>query len=136
MARNQKNAPKRILVIDDDIYVARIVALCLEPFGEFDVQAALDGLTGVQEAVNALPDLIVLDFDLPGADGLAVVRQLRGAVATQAIPVVAVTGAMEVDPRCVAMVSACDAYVPKPVNFRILRQTTLHLLLRPAATPA
>ena len=134
MARNPRNAPKRILVIDDDIYVARIVALCLEPFGEFDVQAALDGQSGVQEAVNLKPDLIVLDFDLPGADGLAVLQRLRAAAVTQAIPIVAVTGAMDVDPRCVAMVSACDAYVAKPVNFRILRQTTLNLLLRPAAT--
>ncbi len=135
MARNLKNAPKRILVIDDDVFVARIVALCLEPFGEFDVQAALDGLSGLQEATNQAPDLIVLDFDLPGADGLAVLRRLREITGTQAIPVVAVTGAMDLDPRCVAMVSACDAYVAKPVNFRILRQTTLHLLQRPAATP-
>lgn len=135
MARNPRNTPKRILVIDDDIYVARIVALCLEPFGEFDVQAALDGPSGVQEAVHHKPDLIVLDFDLPGADGLAVLQRLREAAATQAIPIVAVTGAMDVDPRCIAMVSACDAYVAKPVNFRILRQTTLNLLLRAAPTP-
>jgi CheY-like chemotaxis protein len=126
----------RILVIDDDVFVAKIVALCLAPLGDFTVQPAFDGRQGVQVAGEAAPDLILLDFDLPQQDGLEVLQMLRRRPATDAIPIVAITGALVDHPRCAELVAESDAFLPKPLDFRVLRRTVLQMLRLPVILAA
>lgn len=126
----------KILVIDDDLFVGKIVTLCLAPVGEFAIHAVFDGPRGLEAAEGELPDLILLDFDLPHLDGLDVLRELRLQPALTGVPVIAITGALADHPRCAELVAESDAYLPKPLDFRVLRRTVQQLLRLPAASTA
>ena len=126
----------KILVIDDDLFVAKIVALCLAPVGQFFIQSAFDGEQGVKLALDNRPDLVLLDFDLPFLDGLEVLQALRGKMEISGVPIVAITGALADHPRCAELVAESDAYLPKPLDFRVLRRTVQQFLHLPAATIA
>lgn len=136
MCPDNSAQPHKILVIDDDLFVHKIVGLCLEPFLIVDIQAAPDGSTGLEYATASVPDLIILDFDLPDMDGLDVLRLLRNRPDLGRVPVVAMTGAIDLDPRCVQMAAACDAFLPKPVDFRALRRTIRQWIERPEGASA
>jgi CheY-like chemotaxis protein len=73
-----------------------------------------DGQRGAESARRDLPDVILLDFDMPVMDGLDTLWQLRSHAATAHTPVVAVTATQRSTPRCAEMIAACDAYLPKP----------------------
>ncbi len=78
-------------------------------------------LRGVEENLQTgLHTLILLDLDLPGMDGLALVRQLKADPDTRDIRVVAVTFYPEQYPKAAALAAGCDAYLPKPINTREL----------------
>jgi CheY-like chemotaxis protein len=126
----------RILVIDDDVFLAKIVALCLAPVGEFKIVPAFEGESGLRIAGEATPDLVVLDYDLPHQDGLEVLRAMRRQPALQPIPVVAVTGASADLPRCSQFVAESDAFLSKPLDFRLLRRTVLQMLRLPTTVAA
>lgn len=125
-----------ILVIDDDTFMAKIVALCLASCGDFQIIPAFDGAGGLRAAAQAVPDLVVLDFDLPDQDGLAVLQALRRGPAALRVPVIAVTGALADLPRCAELVVESDAFLSKPLDFQALRRSVLQLLRRPAAVAA
>lgn len=120
----------KILVIDDDLFVGKIVSLCLAPVGDFSIRSAFDGRHGVEAAIQEQPELILLDFDLPYLDGLDTLRELRAQPSTQGIPIVAITGALADHPRCAVLVAESDAYLPKPLDYRVLRRTVTQLLRR------
>jgi CheY-like chemotaxis protein len=83
----------------------------------FEVAVAADGEQGVAMAAGAAPDLILMDLSLPGLDGWEATRRLKGAPATRAIPVIALSAhAMEGD-RARAIEAGCDDYDTKPVDF-------------------
>lgn len=67
----------KVLVVDDDFHVAGFVSTALKDSG-FQVTVALDGVNGVMEAVRIKPDILVLDFNMPAADGITVWSRLRG----------------------------------------------------------
>lgn len=114
---------RHVLVIDDDLYLPRIIELCLTQFGPFKVRFARDGDLGLHMAQADPPDLILLDFAMPMMDGLDTLRGLRAHAGTARTPVVAITGSAHISPRCAEMVAACDAYLPKPLRFNTLRDT-------------
>ncbi len=126
----------QILVVDDDVFMAKIVALCLAPVGNFKVIPAFDGWSALQLAETVAPDLIVLDYDLPHQDGLEVLRAMRSQPALQPLPIIAVTGALADLPRCAQFVAESDAFLSKPLDFRLLRRTVLHSLRLPTAVTA
>ena len=66
------------------------------------------------------PQLILIDLDLPGMDGLAIARKLKADPDTHAIHIVAVTGYPEKFPKAAALAAGCDAYLLKPINTRKL----------------
>jgi CheY-like chemotaxis protein len=82
--------PFTILVIDDDPLIGEI-AIELLALGGHLVRAAPDGAAGLQLARSMTPDLILLDYSMPGMDGLAVLKSLKADAATRRIPVVALT---------------------------------------------
>lgn len=127
--------PRRVLVIDDDPYVPRIIQLSLAPIGDLKFRYATSGQQGVPLAEADPPDLILLDYAMPGMDGLETLRRLRANQRTARTPIVAITGTLHTTHRCAEMIIGCDAYLPKPFDFNALCRTVGRLLprLQPAA---
>jgi len=112
---------KRILIVEDNETDVRLLKDILETRG-YTILQTREGLEAIDLAVVNLPDLILLDIQLPDMSGLEVARRLRGDERSKQIPIVAVTAfAMEWHER-EALDSGCDAYVSKPISiFSFLR---------------
>ena len=82
---------RRVLLVDDAPEVRMLLQVLLEQ-GGFVVTEAIDGPHGVASAIEQLPDVVVLDVQLPGLDGPDVLRALRADPATAQLPVVFLTG--------------------------------------------
>jgi DNA-binding response OmpR family regulator len=87
---------KRILIIEDEEEYSDMLRLRLEAHG-FTVMTATDGAGGLAKARKSLPDLIILDVMLPGADGGEVAQMLMSDPVLSAIPVVFLTAAITAD---------------------------------------
>jgi len=106
---------KRILYIEDNEQNLYLVTFILEKHG-YEVHAARDGQEGIATAARVLPDLILLDIQLPQMDGYAVARQLRGNHNLARIPIVAVTSYAMAGDRDKALAAGCNGYIEKPIN--------------------
>ena len=82
---------KSVLIVDDSAELIQSVRHALEPRG-FEVLQATNPFAAVREATARRPDVIVLDLNMPGMDGLEVMRHLRRIPETQSIPIIAFTG--------------------------------------------
>ncbi len=78
---------KRILVVDDEAHIVRIVKARLEA-NNYEVLTAYDGLSGIDNAVRFKPDLILLDIMMPVMDGYEVCRRLKADSMTSGIPII------------------------------------------------
>jgi two-component system alkaline phosphatase synthesis response regulator PhoP len=105
-------ALESIRVIEDDPDIARVVTTYLRHAG-FSVESAADGREGLRRALNASPALVVLDWMLPGLDGMEVLRRLRER---QGTPVIMLTARGEADDRLAGFEHGADDYVPKPFH--------------------
>jgi CheY-like chemotaxis protein len=81
----------RVLLVDDEADIRRIAALSLSRVGGMEVEQAEGGAEGIRKAREGRPDVILLDMMMPGLDGLATFRALRGDPETSEIPVVFLT---------------------------------------------
>lgn len=106
---------KTILLIEDNAQNSYLTTFLLESAG-FNVVSALDGTTGIELAKQTLPDLILLDIQLPMMDGYAVANALRAIDAMQRIPIVAVTSYAMVGDREKCLSAGCNGYIEKPIN--------------------
>ena len=107
--------PKRILIVEDNKADVRLLKDILERVGYETLQTG-DGLGAISLALEHLPNLILMDIQLPENSGLEVTRRLRGDARSRHIPIVAVTGfAMGWDER-ETFDSGCDAYISKPIS--------------------
>lgn len=117
----------RILVVEDTLSNIKLAQLVLEHAGH-QVLVAEDGPGGLLAARQHLPDLILMDVQLPGMDGMAVTRELKADPATARIPVLALTAfAMKGDAEKIRA-AGCDTYLAKPFQFPELVQTIERLL--------
>jgi DNA-binding response OmpR family regulator len=121
-----KQVSPKILVVDDD---ARLRDLLVRYLGEqgFQVQALADARELDKRLQRDPPHLLVLDLMLPGEDGLAVCRRLRGSGET--VPVIMLTAKGEDVDRIVGLEMGADDYLPKPFNPREL-VARIHAVLR------
>jgi len=109
----------RILIIEDNAANMKLACLLLRNAGH-TVLCAVDAETGLTLARADQPDLILMDIQLPGMDGLAATALLKKDPATAAIPVIALTAlAMKADQEK-SQIAGCDAYIAKPLRYREL----------------
>ena len=107
----------RILVIEDNPTNMRLATFLLQSAGH-TVLAAKDAEIGLTLARGEHPDLILMDIQLPGMDGLKATGQLKRDDATRAIPVIALTSlAMKGDEERIRA-AGCDGYIAKPLAYR------------------
>jgi two-component system chemotaxis response regulator CheY len=110
----------RILIVDDDDAIRKVARTMLEALG-FTVTEAEDGQLGLSAcATGAPPDAVLLDIDMPGLDGLSVLRELRAQPATASLPVVMFTtyNALPLIEKALALGAA--EYIMKPFDAEIL----------------
>jgi DNA-binding response OmpR family regulator len=103
----------RILVIEDERQLARHVTQALARHGH-TATAQFDGEAGLREAQEKQPDLIVLDLNLPGMEGLSVLAALRKAGGTSRVLILTARG--EVDQRVKGLKAGADDYMAKPFS--------------------
>lgn len=110
---------KRILVVDDNEDNRQILIDLLSSAG-YEVIAALTGPDAVAIATREVPDLVLMDIQLPGFDGHEATRRIKAQPALARIPVIAVTSyALAGDDRKAAE-AGCDDYITKPFSPRAL----------------
>ena len=111
-----------ILVVEDNPSNMTLVRLILESMGHAVIEAG-NALAGIRLAQTELPDLILMDIQLPGMDGLEATRRLKADPATQAIKVVALTAfAMKGDEERIRE-GCCEAYISKPISVTMFLDT-------------
>jgi two-component system, OmpR family, response regulator len=115
-----------ILLVEDDPELGRLVARDLEAAG-YRVRHALDGAIALRLVAEEVPDLVILDWMLPGIDGLEVLRRLRR---TSALPVLMLTARAEEVDRVVGLEVGADDYLTKPFGRRELIARVRALLRR------
>ena len=106
----------RILIIEDNAANMKLGALLLRNAGH-TVLCAVDAEAGLTMARTDQPDLILMDIQLPGMDGLAATALLKQDPATAAIPVIALTAMAMKEDREKTRVAGCDAYIAKPLRY-------------------
>ncbi|HVQ82249.1 MAG: response regulator [Pseudolabrys sp.] len=104
---------------DDNIYMMR---LQFELLDGFEFLTAEDGESGYAKAKAELPDIILMDLDLPILNGWEVTRRLKDDATTRHIPVIALTAHAMAGSREQALAAGCDDFDTKPINFQRLLQ--------------
>jgi CheY-like chemotaxis protein len=107
----------RILIIEDNVLNLELATDLLEANG-FVVSSAQTAEEGLRMARELMPDLVLMDFSLPGMDGLSATRNLKADPATRHLAVVGLTAnAMKGDEET-ALNAGCDGYLTKPIDTR------------------
>ncbi|MEO5373477.1 MAG: response regulator [Alphaproteobacteria bacterium] len=106
---------KRILVVEDNPNNMYLVRVMLTHAAHAVIEATT-AEEGIALARVEQPDLILMDIQLPGIDGLEATRRLRAEEATRAIPVVALTSYAMKGDREKALAAGCSGYMEKPIN--------------------
>jgi len=117
--------PGKILVIEDDGNIAELLRLYLEKDG-FNVQIAADGVAGVLDASQFMPNLVILDIMLPSMDGWGVCREIRR---TSNVPIIMLTAKGETFDKVAGLELGADDYVVKPFEPKELI-ARVHAVLR------
>jgi two-component system OmpR family response regulator len=103
----------RVLVVEDEEKLARFMELELKYEG-YDVSVAKDGMAGLTQAREFPPDLLLLDWMLPGMSGLDVCRRLRETGSK--IPIILITAKDDIADRVAGLDAGADDYIVKPFN--------------------
>jgi two-component system cell cycle response regulator DivK len=120
----------RILIIEDNAANMTLAVFLLESAGH-TVLSASDAEAGLTLARGGQPELILMDIQLPGMDGLAATMLLKRDEATRAIPVIALTAlAMKGDEERIRA-AGCDGYIAKPMRYREFLAAIATQLARP-----
>jgi CheY-like chemotaxis protein len=124
----------RILLVEDNEMNRDMLSRRLERRG-YEVVIAVDGQQGVDLAVSAQPDLILMDMSLPVIDGWEATRRLKANGSMKAIPIIALTAHAMSGDREKALEAGCDDYDTKPIELpRLLGKIEALLGAKPPAS--
>jgi len=124
-----------ILVVEDEPAIQELLRVNLENAG-FSVRAAEDAESAQEQIKSFLPDLVLLDWMLPGQSGLAFARSLRGDARTRDLPIIMVTARSDEGDRVAGLEAWVDDYVTKPFSPRELKARIKSVLRRRAPEAA
>ncbi len=120
-----------ILYVEDNPLNLRLVRRMLNSFG-YAIEEAPDAMTGMSKIETCSPDLILVDVNLPGIDGLELTRRLKADPRTAHIPIIALTANAMHGDRELCLEAGCDGYLAKPVA-RLELKNAVNSFLRPVA---
>lgn len=118
----------RVLVVDDDPWILRMVSSSLEKKGSYVIETARDGQQGLLKAQQLRPDMIITDVMMPVMDGWTFVQQLRTDPTLADVPVLFLTALGKDEDRLQALGLKPDDYVSKPFRFDDLERRVLKAL--------
>ncbi|HEX6304819.1 MAG TPA: response regulator transcription factor [Anaerolineales bacterium] len=121
-----------ILIIEDEVELVKVLRSYIEQAG-FSVLTAFRGDTGLSVWEHKRPDLVILDLNLPGMDGLDVAREIRRKSAT---PIIMLTARVEETDELIGLELGADDYIAKPFSPRIVVARVRALLRRADAAPS
>jgi DNA-binding response OmpR family regulator len=139
LARVLAAVRSQILVIEDEPDVATLIKHTLDRGGDVDVTIVGTGEAALKATNERVPDLIILDLNLPGFDGLEVCRILRGRAPLSAVPIIMVTARATESDRVQGLDVGADDYIVKPFSPRELAarvRAALRRVRNEAAQPA
>ena len=117
----------RILVVEDNAANLTLATFLLQRMGH-TVLSATDAESGLAIATAEVPDLILMDVQLPGMDGLQATVLLKASDVTRAIPVIALTALAMKGDEARIRAAGCDGYIAKPMRYQeFLATITAHL---------
>jgi CheY-like chemotaxis protein len=122
----------RILVVEDNLMNLKLVRDVLQHAG-YDVVEARSGEDGLSAAREAPPDLVLMDLQLPGIDGIETMRRLRDGLLGEDVPVVAVTAFAMAEDRERLALAGFDGHIEKPISVRALPGLVEDYLAREAS---
>ena len=105
----------KVLVVDDDLNIQRVLVFALKQEG-YEVMVASDGAAGVEMALEAKPDLILMDVAMPKLDGYAATQQIRAAEKEGRVPIIMLTSEAEVEQRVKGLRAGADDDIVKPFH--------------------
>ncbi len=109
----------KILVVDDEVAICSMLSLALQTAG-YEVESVHDGKDVMAALVNTQPDLILLDWMLPGISGIELARQIKQSPDFNELPIIMLTARTEEDSKVTGLESGADDYVTKPFSIREL----------------
>ena len=118
----------RVLYVEDNDDNVFMLKMRLELLDDFEVLVAEDGQKGYDLAAAELPDLILMDLEMPVLDGWEATRRLKSNPATRHIPVIALSAHALAGTRETALAAGCDDFDTKPVEFDRLVATIRRVL--------
>jgi CheY-like chemotaxis protein len=121
-----------VLVVEDNPVNLELVEAVLDREG-YEVISAVSAEEALKRLERLRPDLVLLDIQLPGLDGLGLTRLLKANPATVEIPIVALTAHARPEDRQAALDAGCVEYISKPIDTRTL-PTQLAAVLREFGT--
>ena len=121
-----------ILVVEDN-EANQVLATAVLELAGYRVELAASAKEAVERLTTNQPDLILMDVQLPGEDGLGLTRRLKADPKTAMIPIVALTAHAMVGDREVALAAGCVGYIAKPINTRTFAEQIRQYLVSDAA---
>ena len=128
MKHGVRQQQPRVIIIDDTPSNLHTLGAALAD--DFDLQIATTGQSGLDLALAAPPDLILLDVMMPGMDGYETCRRIKAEPTLLMVPVVFVTALVEADAESTGLALGAADYITKPINVEIARQRIRNLLDR------
>jgi two-component system cell cycle response regulator DivK len=116
-----------ILIVEDNEKNMKLARDVLQSRGYATLEA-VTGEEGVRLAIDKKPDLILMDIQLPGINGMEAFRQVRAAPGCASIPVVAFTASVTPTDRSQISAAGFDAFISKPINLKEFLETVKRLL--------
>jgi two-component system cell cycle response regulator DivK len=107
--------PPRILIVDDNALNIEMASFVLGRAG-MEVAAAPDGHSALAQVQSFMPDLILMDIQMPGLDGMALTRQLRSQPSARPMSIVAFTAYAMTGDKEKFLAVGCDGYIAKPID--------------------
>ncbi|MBX9847103.1 MAG: response regulator [Xanthobacteraceae bacterium] len=123
----------RLLVIDDNPYMRRIIRTLLHGFGARDVMEAEDGATGLDAFTHNAPDIVLVDWAMPVFDGLKLTQMIRQAdsTANPFVPIIMITGHSEKNRVTDARDTGITEFLAKPISAKALYQRIVNVVAHP-----
>ena len=118
-----------VLIVEDNEKNMKLARDVLQAKG-YQTLEAITGEEGVKLAKERKPDLVLMDIQLPGINGIEAFRQIRGDAATRAIPVVALTASVTPTDRSAINAAGFDAFISKPISLKEFLDTVKRLVER------
>jgi len=118
---------KTILIVDDEKEWVRALAIRLGHAG-YRVEVAFDAVNGVAQAINLVPDVILLDIMMPAGGGITALKNIRNSSKTFNIPVIVITAKSDKETKETAKKLGISAYFVKPIDTVKLREKLREVL--------